>query len=181
MNKVNVVIEIPKDSKIKYEYDRKTKQIVVDRILYGSSSYPLNYGFIREALDWDGDELDALIISDQTFIPGCVVPTRIIGAMEMIDGGETDTKLITVIDCDPRYKHINKLEDLSKHTLLEIRDFFENYKNLQDKTVEIKGYNSIEWAMQEYNECVELMNKYKDLPKADFVKKMMIEHPEKYK
>ena len=128
-----------------------------------------------------GDELDALIISDQTFIPGCVVPTRIIGAMEMIDGGETDTKLITVIDCDPRYKHINTLADLSTHTLFEIRAFFENYKNLQDKSVEIKAYNSIVWAMQEYNECVELMNKYKDLPKADFVKKMMIGHPEKYK
>ena len=67
-----------------------------------------------------------------------------IGAMEMIDGGETDTKLITVVDCDPRYKHINKLEDLSKHTLLVIRDFFENNKNLQDKTAEIKGYNSFE-------------------------------------
>ena len=97
MNKVNVVIEIPKDSKIKYEYDRRTKQIVGGRTLDGSSSYPLNYRFIREAWDWDGDEVDALVISDQTFIPGCVVPTRIIGAMEMIDGGETDTKLITLL------------------------------------------------------------------------------------
>ena len=105
--KLNVTIEIPKNSKIKYEYDRKTNQISVDRILYGSSAYPMNYGFIKEALDWDGDELDALIVSDQEFLPGVIVPVRVIGAMEMIDGGETDTKLITVIDCDPRYKHIN--------------------------------------------------------------------------
>ena len=82
----------------------------------------------------------------------CVVPTRIIGAMEMIDGGETDTKLITVIDCDPRYKHINKLEALSKHTLLQIRDFFENYKNLQDKTVEIKD------IIQLNEQCRNIMN-----------------------
>lgn len=179
--KINVTIEVPKNSKIKYEYDRKTGQILVDRILFGSNSYPMNYGFIKEALDWDGDELDALIISDQEFIPGCLVPVRVIGAMEMIDGGETDTKLITVIDCDPRYNHIKTLEDVPNHLLSEVKDFFENYKNLQNKSVDIKGFRDLDWAIQEYKECVILMKTYGNMKKEDFVSKMKEEHPYKYK
>lgn len=178
--KLNVTIEIPKNSKIKYEYDRETKQILVDRILYGSSSYPMNYGFIKEALDWDGDELDALILADQEFIPGCVVPVRVVGAMEMIDGNETDTKLITVIDCDPRYSHIKSMRDVPEHLLLEVKDFFENYKNLQKKSVLIRGFKDVTWAEKEYQECVELMKKYGTMKKDDFVNLMKKEHPEKY-
>lgn len=179
--KLNVTIEIPKNSKIKYEFDRQTKQIIVDRILYGSSSYPLNYGFIKEALDWDGDELDALIISDQSFIPGALVPVRVIGAMKMIDGGETDTKLITVIDCDPRYNHIQSMNDINPHILKEIQDFFENYKNLQNKKVIINGFEDVNWAKKEYEECVELMNKYGSMDKDAFVEQMKKERPEKYR
>lgn len=179
--KLNVTIEIPKKSNVKYEYDRKTKQISVDRILYGTEVYPHNYGFIKEALDWDGDELDALVIADQSFMPGVNVPVRIIGAMEMIDDGETDTKLISVIDCDPRYKHINNLSDLGEHTTKEIQNFFETYKLLQNKKVVIKGFQDQKWAEKEYKECVELMNKYGSMDKDEFVKKMQKEHPEKYK
>lgn len=179
--KLNVIVEIPRNSKIKYEYNRATKEIVVDRILYGSSSYPLNYGFIKEALDWDGDELDALIVSDQEFLPGAIVPTRLLGAMEMIDGGEVDTKLICVIDCDPRYDEINTLKDLPQHTLLEIKDFFENYKNLQKKEVEIQGFKNKEWAVEEYKQCVELMNKYGKMKKSEFILEMKRIHPNKYK
>lgn len=178
---LQVTIEIPKHSKIKYEYDRKTGQISVDRILYGPSPYPHNYGFVKEALDWDGDELDVLVISDQEFLPGIVVPTRVIGAMEMIDGGETDTKLIGIIDCDPRYSHVNKLKDLNPHVLNEIKDFFENYKNLQKKKVLIKGFKEIDWAEKEYKECCKLMKEYGSLEKTAFVKKMKKNHPEKYK
>ena len=178
--KLNVIIEIPKNSNVKYEFDRKTGQIIVDRILFGSDHYPQNYGFIKEALDWDGDELDCLVISDQSFMPGVVVPARIIGAMEMIDDGETDTKLISVIDCDPRYKHINSLKDLSSHLLDEIKAFFETYKILQKKSVKILGFQDSDWAINEYQECVELMKKYGDLPKDDFIAKMQKDHPEKY-
>ncbi len=178
---LNVTIEIPKNSKIKYEYNRKDGSISVDRILFGPSGYPQNYGFIKEALDWDGDELDCLVISDQEFLPGVIVPTRIIGAMEMIDGGETDTKLIGVIDCDPRYSHINSTKDINQHLLAEIRDFFETYKNLQKKKVIIKGFKDVKWAEKEYQECVKLMNKYGSLEKDKFVKQMRKEHPEKYK
>lgn len=178
--KVIATIEIPKHSNIKYEYDRFTNEIQVDRILYGSMYYPQNYGFLKEALDWDGDELDILVISDQSFQPGIKVPARIIGAMEMIDSGETDTKLIGVIDCDPRYKKIETLNDISSHILDEIADFFMNYKNLQNKKVLVKGFKDKEWAIHEYNECVTLMNKYKDIPKEEFLSLMKKEHPEKY-
>lgn len=178
--KLNATIEIPKNSKIKYEYNRKSNTIAVDRILYGASAYPMNYGFIKNTLDWDGDELDVLIIADQEFIPGIEVPIRVVGAMEMIDGGETDTKLLGVIDCDVRYNHINKLADVNAHMLLEIKDFFENYKNLQSKKVLIKGFQDKDWAEKEYHECVELRKKYGELDNKEFIALMKKKHPEKY-
>lgn len=177
---LDIVIEIPKNSKVKYEYNRKTGKISVDRILYGPSAYPQNYGYIPEALDWDGDELDVLVIADQEFMPGVVVPTRILGAMEMIDGGETDTKLIGVIDCDPRFKDYDSLKSLPEHLLLEIKDFFETYKRLQKKEVIVKGFEEVDWAIKEYHECVHLMDKYGKIDKDEFVELMKKEHPEKY-
>jgi inorganic pyrophosphatase len=140
---LDVTIEIPKDSKVKYEYDRQTKQIRVDRILYGANAYPQNYGFIPEALDWDGDELDVLVYAQQSFSPGTIVPTRILGAMEMIDDGETDTKLIGVIAVDPRFANKTSLKDLPEHTLKEIKNFFETYKLLQNKKVIVKGFKDV--------------------------------------
>lgn len=178
--KIEVTIEIPKHSNVKYEYDRQTKSIKVDRILFGSEVYPQNYGFLSEALDWDGDELDIFVLSDQSFMPGVKVPARIIGAMEMIDSGETDTKLIGVIDCDPRYSHINSINDINEHLLKEISNFFQNYKILQNKKVVVKGFKDKAWAINEYDECVELMKKYGQLPKEDFIEKMKKEHPDKY-
>lgn len=177
---LDVIIEIPKHSNIKYEYDRKTHEISVDRILYGANIYPQNYGFIKEALDWDGDELDALVIADQSFFPGIKVPVRILGAMEMIDNGETDTKLITVISCDKRYEHIKSLKDVPNHLLDEIRNFFEQYKQLQKKNVTVIGFKDLEWAINEYEECCKMMDEYGHMPKDEFVAKMMKEHPEKY-
>ena len=178
--KLEAIIEIPKESNVKYEYDRKTGAIKVDRILYGSEVYPQNYGFIPEALDWDGDELDILIFAGQAFQPGVRVPARILGAMEMIDSGETDTKLIGVIDCDPRYASYQKLSDVPEHLLKEIANFFENYKRLQKKTVTVKGFRDEVWAEKEYNECVELMKKYGHMPSEEFVEEMKKVHPEKY-
>jgi inorganic pyrophosphatase len=177
---LNVTVEIAKNSNIKYEYDRKTGKLVVDRILYGSMHYPMNYGFIPEALDWDGDELDVLIMSNEAFIPGCSVPTKIIGALELIDNGETDTKLIGVINVDPRCSEINDLKDVPAHLLKEIHDFFSNYKNLQKKKVEVKDFRDKQWAIHEYEECLELMNKYGKMDKDKFIEKMMMERPEKY-
>lgn len=178
--KLEAIIEIPKHSNVKYEYNRANGSIGVDRILYGSEVYPQNYGFIPEALDWDGDELDVLIIADQSFQPGIRVPFRLLGAMEMVDSGETDTKLIGVIDCDPRYTGINKLSDVPEHLLKEIQNFFQNYKILQNKKVIVKGFKDETWAEHEYHECVKLMNEYGKLPSKEFVEKMKQLHPEKY-
>lgn len=177
---VNVIIEIPKRSNVKYEYNRVDKSISVDRILYGSEVYPQNYGFLSEALDYDGDELDMLVIADQSFMPGIKVPARIIGAMEMVDNGETDTKLIGVIDCDPRFSHINTLADVSEHLLKEINNFFQNYKILQKKQVIVKGFKDEDWALNEYNECKHLMDEYGKLPKDEFITLMKSKRPEKY-
>ena len=102
-------------------------------------------------------------------------------AMEMIDGGETDTKLIGVIDCDPRYTHIKTMKDLNQHLLAEIKDFFENYKNLQKKKVIVRGFKDQAWAIKEYKECVAMMKKYGKMKKEAFVKKMMKAHPNKYR
>ena len=169
---LNVTIEIPKNSSVKYEFNRFLNKIVVDRVLYGSNFYPQNYGFIPQTLDYDGDELDCLVISNQPLFPGCIVPTKIIGAMEMIDDGDKDTKLIGVINCDPRFENINSLTDLAKNYLLEIKDFFQNYKNLQNKKVIIKGFKDKKWAMNEYKKCLDLKKKYGNLSKDSFLRIM---------
>ncbi len=176
--KLNAIIEIPKGSNIKYELENG--KIKVDRILFGSMRYPLNYGFFENTLDWDGDPLDALVLADQEFLPGVEVPIRILGAVKMIDGGETDTKIIGVIDVDPRYEHVKTLEDVPSHLLKEVQDFFENYKNLQNKEVRIDGFEGLDYAVAEYNETKELFEKYGSMDKDEFIAKMKVEHPEKY-
>jgi inorganic pyrophosphatase len=122
-----------------------------------------------------------LVYAQQSFNPGTIIPTRILGAMEMIDDGETDTKLIGVIAVDPRFSGKTSLKDLPEHSLKEIKNFFETYKLLQNKKVMVKGFKDANWATKEYKECVNMMKKYGKLPKDTFVKKMKKEHPEKYK
>lgn len=177
--KEKIIIEIPKNSNIKYEIE--DGKIKVDRILFGSMAYPLNYGYFENTLDWDGDPLDVLVFADQSFIPGSELPIRIIGAMKMIDGGETDTKILGVIDVDPRYKNVKSLKDIEQHKLDEIKDFFENYKNLQKKEVIINGFEDVKYALKELKETRELFNKYKDMDKDEFIKLMKKENPSKYK
>ncbi len=177
---INAIIDIPKGSNIKYEFDRKTGKVIVDRILYGANVYPYNYGYIENTLDWDGDELDVLIISDHSFAPGCQVPINILGAMKMIDDGETDTKLIGVISCDPRWSDVKTLKDLNNHRLLEIEDFFANYKNLQKKVVKISGFEDEIWATNELAECQNLYKEYHTMPKNQFLSLMKEKHPNKY-
>lgn len=178
---LDVIIEIPKNSNIKYEYNRLTKRLHVDRILYGSNVYPQNYGFIENTIDWDGDELDALVIANQGFQVGAVLPARILGSMDMIDGGEIDTKLIAVIDCDPRFVNYQTLNDVPLHLLNEIKDFFLNYKNLQNKKVEVGNFHALEFAHTSVEECKTLYEKYHHLKKSEFLKLMKKNYPEKYK
>lgn len=147
------LIEIPMGSKNKYELDKKTGRIVLDRVLYAAMMYPAEYGILENTLAPDGDALDVLVIcSDPTF-PGCVVPARVLGYLSMIDGGMLDYKIITVLDCDPRYDNIHELSDLSPFVLKEISNFFANYKVLQGISVEVGEYQGREEAMQIIAQC----------------------------
>lgn len=150
---VDALIEIPLGSKNKYEIDKATGRIKLDRVLYASMIYPAEYGIVENTLAPDGDALDILVIcSDPTF-PGCIVPARVLGYLDMVDNGKLDYKLITVVDCDPRYDDVTELEHLSPFTLKEIANFFSNYKILQGITVEVGTFHGREEALQIIEDC----------------------------
>ena len=152
-NIIDALIEIPLGSRNKYELDKQTGRIKLDRVLYASMIYPAEYGVIEGTLAPDGDELDILVIcSDPTF-PGCIVPARVLGYLDMWDNGKLDYKLISVVDCDPRYADVRSLEDLSPFTLKEISNFFSNYKILQGITVEVGSYHGMEEALAIIEQC----------------------------
>lgn len=152
-NLVEALIEIPMGSRNKYELDEATGRIRLDRVLYAAMAYPAEYGFIEHTLAPDGDPLDILVIcSDPTF-PGCVVPARVLGYLTMEDDGDTDYKLISVVDCDPRYDQVHELEDLSAFTLKEIAHFFDNYKELQNVEVHVGDYHGKQEALEIIEQC----------------------------
>jgi len=139
---VDALIEIPMGSQNKYEVDKKTGKIHLDRVLYSASFYPAEYGFVEKTLSLDGDPMDILVFTTYPTFPGCYIPSRIIGGMRMIDSGFEDIKIMAVNTGDPRYEQVKCLEDLPPHILLEIRDFFSNYKTLQDKVTRVDGWYS---------------------------------------
>lgn len=147
MNRIEAVIEIPVGTKNKYEVDKVHDKVKLDRVLASAMTYPAEYGYIAQTLANDGDPLDILVISSEATFPGCIVPARVIGCLEMYDNGKEDFKIISVVDVDPRYKEINKLEDLSSFTLQEIKNFFENYKTLENIEVIVKEYHNKEFAL----------------------------------
>lgn len=152
-NVVHALIEIPLGSKNKYELDKTTGRILLDRVLYAAMIYPAEYGIIENTLAPDGDPLDILVIcSDPTF-PGCVVPARVLGYLSMVDGGKLDYKLISVVDCDPRYADVQELSDLSPFVLKEISNFFANYKVLQNVEVKVGEYYPKEEAVRIIQQC----------------------------
>eukprot|EP01025_Chloroclados_australasicus_P013693 TRINITY_DN16426_c1_g1_i1.p1 TRINITY_DN16426_c1_g1~~TRINITY_DN16426_c1_g1_i1.p1 ORF type:complete len:243 (+),score=32.85 TRINITY_DN16426_c1_g1_i1:113-841(+) len=128
---VTAVIEIPEGSKVKYEIDKETGMLNVDRVLYSSMVYPHNYGFIPQTLCDDGDALDILVLMQGPVPPLACMRAKTIGAMRMIDCGEQDDKIIAVCADDPAYKHINDLSELPEHRWKEIRSFFQDYKRGQ--------------------------------------------------
>lgn len=150
---VNAIIEIPVGTKNKYEVDKENGRVKLDRVLYSAMTYPAEYGYIENTLADDGDPLDIVVISSEPTFPGCIVPARVIGYLEMYDNKKEDIKIISVVDVDPRYREIENLSDLSNFTLQEIQNFFENYKVLQNMEVIVKGYHSKEEAMEVIEKC----------------------------
>lgn len=142
-------IEISKGSNIKYEWCEKTQTLNLDRILHSSVMYPENYGFIPQTLCDDGDPLDVLILSNHKFQPGTIVYVRPICYMNMTDEKGRDEKLLAVADAEPYFKDVNVMEDVSKHKLTEIKEFFTTYKNLEkDKWTSIDEWNDTEQALK---------------------------------
>lgn len=150
---IDALIEIPYGSMNKYERNPETGRIRLDRVLYAAMSYPAEYGVIENTLAPDGDPLDILVIGTQPTFPGCIVPARVLGYLEMTDNGSKDYKLIAVTDCDPRYDGIHSLEDLPDFKLKEISNFFDNYKVLQGIDVHTGVYHGKEDAMKVIEEC----------------------------
>ena len=152
-NVVNALIEIPLNSRNKYEVDHVTGRIRLDRVLYSAMIYPTEYGILENTLAPDGDPLDILVVCKDPTFPGCMVPARVLGYLEMVDGGKKDYKLISVVDCDPRYDNVQGLSDLPAFELEEIRNFFENYKVLQGVEVVVGEYHGKEEALAVIADC----------------------------
>ena len=152
-NVIDALIEIPLGSKNKYELDKATGRIKLDRVLYAAMIYPAEYGVIEETLAPDGDQLDILVICNDPTFPGCTVPARVLGYLDMVDGGKLDYKLISVVDCDPRYDSVQQLEDLSPFVLKEIANFFTSYKVLQGIKVEVGDFHGKEEAIAVIEAC----------------------------
>ena len=152
-NVIDALIDIPLGSKNKYELDKRTGRIKLDRVLYAAMIYPAEYGVIEQTLAPDGDQLDILVICNDPTFPGCTVPARVLGYLDMVDGGKLDYKLIAVVDCDPRYDSVQELEDLSPFVLKEIANFFANYKVLQGIKVDVGEFHGKEAAMNVIESC----------------------------
>ena len=147
-NIIDSVIEIPLGTKNKYEIDKQSGKIRLSRVQYSSMTYPSEYGYIDETIAPDGDPVDILVITSETSFPGCIIEAKVLGYLDTIDNGFGDPKIIAVNNVDPRCNFYNSLEELPKHSLIEIKNFFENYKLLQNIEVKVFDYHGIEEAMQ---------------------------------
>jgi inorganic pyrophosphatase len=156
---VNAVIEIPKGSRAKYEIDKASGLLKLDRVIYSSFMYPINYGFIPQTLGDDKDPLDILVLSSISVQPLCLMEARILGVMQMVDHGDADDKIIAVATNDPSVNYMNNIEELPQHFFNELRNFFEEYKKLENKVVKVEEFQDkasalkiIETALDLYKE-----------------------------
>lgn len=152
---VTAIIEIPKGSKTKYELDKESGYLKLDRVMYSSVHYPYNYGFIPQTYCDDHDPLDILVLTQVNVIPMCLMRAKVIGVMRMIDGGEADDKIIAVSPDDMSVSHIEDIEELPAHALRELKAFFEDYKKLENKEVEVEKFQNKEMAWKIINQSVE--------------------------
>lgn len=157
---VNAIIEIPQGSRCKYEIDKPSGLLKLDRVIFSSFYYPCNYGFIPQTYGGDKDPLDILVITSLPVVPLTIMDAKVVGVMQMIDGGDADDKIIAVAANDPGVNHYNNIEELPKHFFDELRHFFEEYKKLENKTVVVEEFGDksaalkiIEEAIGYYKEC----------------------------
>jgi len=145
---VNGIIEIPKNTRAKYELDKKSGMLLMDRVIYSSMYYPANYGFIPRTYCDDKDPLDILVLSQIAIVPMCIVSAKVIGVMRMIDNGELDDKIIAVAENDMGVNHFNDITGLHNHFIDELKNFFEDYKKLENKKVAIEDFQSADVAKE---------------------------------
>jgi inorganic pyrophosphatase len=160
---VNAVIEIPQGSRAKYEIDKPSGLLKLDRVIYSSFYYPVNYGFIPQTYGGDKDPLDILVITSLAVQPLTIMDAKVIGVMQMVDSGDADDKIIAVAANDPSVNHYNNIEELQKHFFDELRHFFEEYKKLENKTVIVEEFGDKTTALKIVSESI-------DFYKREFLK-----------
>ena len=150
----DVLIEIPKGSRNKYEYDFKLKKLRYDRMIFSSMMYPADYGFIPETLALDSDPLDVLVLVTEPTFPGCVMEVKPIGVFHMADEKGPDEKIICVPVSDPIWNRLNDLSDVNGHLIKEIEHFFKVYKDLEQKKVDVEGWGDVNEAQEIIEQCI---------------------------
>lgn len=150
-DEMNVIVEIPKFSKNKYEIDKETGIIALDRVMHTAQDYPFDYGFVPQTLFDDGDALDVVLITTYPLAPGILVKARPVAIMEMTDGGERDDKVVAVPVDDPRFENLRDIEDLNPHFQKEMTHFFETYKKVQNKEVSVGAWHGVSEAKSAFD------------------------------
>lgn len=158
-DEINVIIEINKGSKNKYEIDKETGLIALDRVGHTAQDYPFDYGFVPQTLWDDNDALDVVLLTTHPLLPGILVNARPVAIMNMIDSGDADDKIIAVPVGDPRWAEVKDLSDINKHTLKEMEHFFTTYKKLQNKEVVVSGFAGRVEALEAVKRSIDLYNK----------------------
>ena len=151
---VEVLVEVPKGSRNKYEWDPESERIKLDRVLYSAVHYPADYGFVLDTLAEDGDEVDILVLIEEPTFSGCIIYARPVGMLQMRDEKGPDNKVLGVPIHDPRWRHVDDIHEIPPHLLNEIENFFLTYKRLEAKVVTSEGWEDRKKTMEYLNNSV---------------------------